>query len=86
MGIEIKPRELRMICRACGGDQFEHDDSCDELSEAPDDTPMKCAHCGLETTKGELIEDNNESIQAAVDEIADEAAAALMKEIEKAFR
>ncbi len=86
MSIDIKPQEVRMICRACGCDQFEHDDSCGELSEAPDDTPKKCANCGLVTTKGELIEDNDESIQAAVDDIAEEAAAALMKEIEKAFR
>ena len=86
MGLKIEPREVQMVCRACGCDQFEYDDVAGDLSEAPDDTPMRCAHCDLETTKGELVEDNEESIQSAVDDMAEEATAALMKELRKAFR
>ena len=47
---------------------------------------IKCAHCGLVTTKGELIEDNAETIDAAIDEIGEEAAAALGDELSKSFR
>lgn len=85
MSIEIAPREVRLICRACGYDEFKYD-IAGELSEAPDETVLKCAHCGLETTKGEFIEDNDESIQAVVDDITEEAVAAIMKELGKAFR
>lgn len=86
MALKIEPREVRLICRGCGCDQFEHDDADGELHEAPYESVLKCAHCGLETTKGELIEDNDETIQAAVDDITEEATDAILKELRKAFR
>lgn len=86
MQLEIAPREVGLVCRACGYDQFEYDDGVGDLSDAPDETVIKCAHCGLVTTKGELIEDNAETIDAAIDEIGEEAAAALRDELSKSFR
>lgn len=90
MRFEINPREVRLICRACGYDQFEYGDEIGDLTDAPDDAVLKCAHCGLETTKGELIEDNTEAIDAAIDEIGEEAVSVLeeglSKALEKAFR
>ena len=60
------------------------------MSNVPDETELKCTHCSLKTTKGELVEDNSESINAAVDEISEEVVAAVQKEldtvIKKVFR
>ena len=75
-----------MVCRACGNDEFEFDDVAGDLTNAPDGTELKCTHCGLKTTKGELVEDNSESISAVVDEISEEVVAAVQKELDAAFK
>lgn len=79
-------REVKMICRACGNDEFAYDDSVGDLTDAPDKTELKCTHCGLATTKGELMGDNSESICAVVDEIAEDVAAAVQKELDAALK
>ena len=90
MNLDNLSREIRMVCRACGNDEFEYDDVAGDLSNAPDEIELKCTHCSLKTTKGELVEDNSESINAAVDEISEEVVAAVQKEldtvIKKVFR
>lgn len=90
MNLDNLSREIRMVCRACGNDEFEYDDVAGDLSNVPDETELKCTHCSLKTTKGELVEDNSESINAAVDEISEEVVAAVQKEldtvIKKVFR
>ena len=40
----------------------------------------------LKTTKGALIEENSESISAAVDEISEEVVAAVQKELDTVFK
>lgn len=40
----------------------------------------------MATTKGELMEDNSESICAVVDEIAEDVAAAVQKELDAALK
>ena len=79
-------REVQLICRACGGDQFEYDDEWGCLSEVPDDAVLKCASCGLITTKGELIADNAETINAAAEDIVKDVTAALQKELNKSLK
>lgn len=86
MNLDGLSREVKMICRACGNEEFEYDDAVGDLADAPDETELKCTHCGLATTKGELMEDNSESICAAVDEIAEEVAAAVQKELDAALK
>lgn len=56
------------------------------MTDAPDETELKCTHCGLATTKGELMEGNSESICAVVDEIAEDVAAAVQKELDAALK
>lgn len=79
-------RQVKMLCRVCGNDQFASDYPEDSLADAPDDTKLECEYCGAVTTKRELIEDNSRNINAAIDEITEEAASELSKELEKAFR
>ncbi len=86
MNLDNLSREVRMVCRACGNDEFEYDDVVGDLANAPDETELKCTHCGLKTTKGELMEDNSESISAVVDEISEEVVAAVQKELDAAFK
>ncbi len=78
-------REVGLVCRACGNDRFEYDDSVGDLADASDVTKLTCSHCGLETTKGELMEDNSEAIAAVVDEIVEDVASAMQGDFEKAF-
>ena len=86
MNLDSLSREVKMICRACGNDEFEYNDAVGDLTDAPDETELKCTHCGLVATKGELMEDNSESICAAVDEIAEDVAAAVQKELDAALK
>ena len=86
MNLDNLSREIRMVCRACGNDEFEYDDVAGDLSNVPDETELKCTHCSLKTTKGELVEDNSESINAAVDEISEEVVAAVQTELDTVFK
>ena len=49
------------------------------MENAPDETAVKCSDCGTIFTKAELIHDNSERIEMAVEEVKTEA----IKEIEK---
>lgn len=73
-------RNVTMFCDACGNDQFSTLDEIKcELSEAPDETRVQCSDCGKIFTKAELIEVNQEVINANIEDIGKEA----VKEIEK---
>jgi uncharacterized Zn finger protein len=58
-------RNVKLYCDVCGNDQFSiiNDIDC-ELKEAPDETKMQCSDCGKIFTKAELIELNQEVIEA----------------------
>ncbi len=79
-------KKVKTKCHVCGNDQFSSDYPEDSLINAPGDTKLKCAYCGAETTKDELIADNSRGIDAAVDEITAEITSELQKELDKAFR
>ena len=79
-------QEVVLICRACGNDQFEFDVPDGDLVNAPNSAIFKCTHCGLVTTKADLIADNSESISAAVDDMVTDVKTVITKEIEKAFK
>lgn len=73
-------RNVKLYCDVCGNDQFSiiNDIDC-ELKEAPDETKMQCSDCGKIFTKAELIELNQEVIEANIEDIKKEA----VKEFEK---
>lgn len=80
-------RKVTLYCSVCGNDQFSTlDDGIDDLMEAPDSTKIKCSDCGRVFTKAELIEENQNVINANIEDIKNEAMKELEKELAKAFK
>ncbi len=81
--MSVESRNVMLYCPTCGNDQF----SCvnaeiDDLSDAPDDTRIQCADCKGIFTKAELIEANQDVINANIEE----ATRDLMKDLEKKLK
>lgn len=66
-------RKVELQCPTCGGKQFESEENVESI---------KCATCGLLTTKDELIAANSELVEAQVKE----QTAAVLKDVEKSFK
>ena len=80
-------RNVTLYCPICGNDQFSCiDESIDNLSDAPNDVTLKCSDCGSIFTKGELIESNQDIINANIEEIKQEAIKELEKKLKKMFK
>lgn len=80
-------RKVTLYCSVCGNDQFSTlDKGIDDLMEAPDSTKIKCSDCGRVFTKAELIEENQNVINANIEDIKNEAMKELEKELAKAFK
>ena len=60
--------------------------SIDNLSDAPNDVTLKCSDCGSIFTKGELIESNEDIINANIEDIKQEAIKELEKKLKKMFK
>lgn len=76
--MSIENRNITLHCPTCGNDQFSCVDAVfDDLSEAPDEVKLRCADCNSIFTKGELIEENEDIINANIEDITNE----VMKEI-----
>lgn len=78
-------RRISLLCPTCGSSQFEFDEGVDEAIEM-----LKCASCGRELTKDELIQENSENISEHAKEIGQEVvkdfAEDMRKSLKKAFR
>ena len=80
-------RKITLICSLCGNDQFETVDvKYDDMREAPEITRFMCSDCGRIFTKSELIEENDEIINANAEDIKKEAIAEIEKELKKALK
>lgn len=80
-------RNVTLYCPICGNDQFSCiDESIDNLSDAPNDVTLKCSDCGSIFTKGELIESNQDIINANIEEIKQEAIKELEKKLKRMFK
>ena len=80
-------RNVTLFCSVCGNDQFlTLDEGIDELIDVPDDTKIKCSDCGRVFTKAELIEENQDVINANIEDIQNEAMKEIEKKISKAFK
>lgn len=80
-------RNVTLYCPICGNDQFSYiDESIDNLSDAPNDVTLKCSDCGSIFTKGELIESNQDIINANIEDIKQEAIKELEKKLKKMFK
>ena len=80
-------RNVTMRCPVCGNDQFESlDVQHDDLLNEPGTIRLRCSDCGAVYTKNELISENGEAIEIAVDEMASEAVDEFEKELEKMMK
>ena len=78
-------RSIALLCPTCGGTEYQYEQGADETIEL-----VKCASCGRELTKDELIFENSENIQEHVSEITnlvtDDFAKDLKASMKRAFR
>lgn len=80
-------RNVSLLCSICGNDQFESLDGEFESAEAtPDDARFKCSDCGSTFTKEELISENTEKINIAMNELEQDAVKEIEKEINRMFK
>lgn len=85
--MSIESRKVTIYCPTCGNDQFSCVDAdIDDLSDAPNDVKLKCADCNSIFTKGELIEGNQDIINANIEDIKQEAIKELEKKLEEIFK
>lgn len=81
MNEEKYNRHVSLLCPTCGGSMFEFDQGVDETIEL-----AKCASCGREITKDELIHENSESLSEHVKEIGAEAVKDIANELRKSLK
>lgn len=80
-------RNVTLFCDICGNDQFSTLDEVKcEVSEAPDETRVQCSDCGKVFTKAELLEVNQEVLNANLEEIQNEAIKEMEKMLSKALK
>ena len=80
-------RNVKLYCDRCGNDHFSTiDDIKCELKDAPDETKIQCSDCGKVFTKAELIELNQEVIEANIADIGKEAIKEFEKELAKRLK
>ena len=79
-------KKVSLLCSVCGNSQFMALD-CDgkeilEFSEAP---IYKCSDCGCEFSREQLIGENQEMINANLNDVKTEAVNELKKELQKSL-
>lgn len=80
-------RNVTLYCDVCGNDQFSTlDESYCELVDAPYETKIKCSDCGKVFTKAELLEENQEIIDANIEKIKNEAIKEFEEELKKTLK
>jgi len=85
--MNIENRKVTLYCPICGNDQFSFiNDYTDNLSDAPDGAKIKCSDCGNVMTKSELIESNQDILNANIEDIKQDAIKELEKELKKSLK
>lgn len=80
-------RSVSMLCPVCGNDQFESlNPEWDDFSDAPDDIEFRCSDCGKIITKEDLLSENSEIIEFAIDELNNDAVKEIENELKKALK
>jgi predicted RNA-binding Zn-ribbon protein involved in translation (DUF1610 family) len=78
MDTEKYNRSVTLLCPTCGSTKF----SSSELNNSESEL-LKCANCGLEVTRDELIRENSENIDEHVKEVTKEVTEDLGRELKK---
>ncbi len=87
-GIVLKDlsRNVSLFCDICGNDQFiALDGETHSTDDVPETNRFQCSDCGKIFTKAELLEVNQEVINANIDEVKAEAIREFEKELAKAL-
>ena len=80
-------RQISLMCSTCGRDNFEmQDENYSDFFEAPDDVKVRCIYCDRVFTKKELLEDNQEIINANIEDVKKELLKDIEKELKKVFK
>lgn len=85
--MSVEYRSFSLYCPICGNDQFscvdvEHND----LSDAPAEAKVQCADCKYIFTKAELIEENQDVINANIEEVKNDLIKDFEKKLKKMFK
>lgn len=76
-------RKVAMLCPLCGNDQFGClDEELGDSVDTPDEARFRCSDCGSVFTKEELIAENAEVLDNAVEDIKED----LLKELQKEMK
>ncbi len=80
-------RRISLYCPVCGNSQFTMNDAeYDDLSDAPDEIRLQCLDCKGVFTKRELIEENQATINANIEDVKKEIIEDVEKELAKAMK
>ncbi len=80
-------KSVTLFCPTCGNDQFETlDEIQGEIIDADESVRFKCSDCGLIITKGELIEENQDVINANIEDMKEEVVQEFQKELNKVLK
>ena len=80
-------KNVSLICPVCGNDQFRIMGAEDnELKNMSGEVQVQCSDCGSVFSKEEIIEENSEKIDIAIEELKDDITAEIEKEVKRIFR
>lgn len=74
-------RNISLLCPTCGCSQFLYENGVDETIEI-----AKCASCGREITKDELIHENSENISEHAKEIGKSVTNDITKQLRESLK
>lgn len=81
MNLDKLNRNITLVCPTCGNTEMESLNGLHDVSDS-----FKCDGCGLEISKEDLINANQENINANLDEVKELAAKEVKLEIEKMLK
>ena len=76
--------QVTLTCPTCGCTEFAYETPASGR-DFTDDRLFTCAHCGRVFTRAKLIEENAESIDMTVGDMADDIVDALSRDLKKAL-
>lgn len=81
MNLDKLNRSIALLCPTCGNAEMESLNGPHDVSDL-----LKCNSCGLEITKDELMNTNQENINANLDEMKQQAVKEVKSEFEKMLK
>ena len=82
-----KIKHITLYCPACGNKSFSLLDNFEgELTDAPDDTKIKCSNCDKVFTKAQFIEGNQYIINEYIEDIQNGLIQNFKNKISKMFK